>query len=123
VVEIIFVKTYDNKADGFTKNVRGDVFEKHARDFVWNKDEVGTAALTHIHTEAENVLHRSSVGRVSEIQKDTGTDFRAGIYPILSGYSVDGESMPGLPELKDPGFPVNRNTKTGGPVDQAQVFM
>jgi len=121
VVEIMFVKTDENKVDGFTKNMRGEVFEEHVKDFVWNKDEVGSAALTHIHTE--EAQHRSSVGRVSEIQEDTGTDSRAGCYPILSGYLVDGESKPSLPEHKDPSFHVNRITKTGGPVDQFQVFM
>jgi len=121
VVEIIFVKTDENKADGFTKNVRGDVFEEHVKDFIWNKDEVGSAALTHIHTEEE--LHRSSVGRVSEIQGDFGTDSRAGSFSILSGYSRNEESQPSLLEHKDPSFGVNRITKTGPPVDQFEFYM
>jgi hypothetical protein len=28
------VKTEDNKADQFTKNVTGDVYDKHVEDFV-----------------------------------------------------------------------------------------
>jgi hypothetical protein len=39
-VEIVFVKSGDNKADGFTKNVDGDTHERHVSNFVWNKNKV-----------------------------------------------------------------------------------
>jgi hypothetical protein len=39
-MKIIFVKSEDNKADGFTKNVSGDIYEKHKNDFILNKNEV-----------------------------------------------------------------------------------
>ena len=40
-VEVVFVKSEDNKSDGFTKNLSGDLFEKHVDDFVWDKKSVG----------------------------------------------------------------------------------
>ncbi len=47
IVEIIFVRTDDNKADGFTKNVKGEVFERHSKDFVWDKEECGNTSLAY----------------------------------------------------------------------------
>ena len=44
VVEIVFVKTLENVADGFTKNVSKDVFEPHTKDYVWDKVEVCNVA-------------------------------------------------------------------------------
>jgi len=93
IVEIMFVKTEDNKADGFTKNVRGDVFERHTTEFVWEKEECGTTAVVQEGIESA-MRHRSSVGRVSEILEDSGTDSHAMSYPILSAYSVEREDLP-----------------------------
>jgi hypothetical protein len=45
VVEIVFVKSAENKADGFTKNLSGELFEAHVGDFVWDKSEVGATAV------------------------------------------------------------------------------
>ena len=45
VVEIIFVKTADNIADSFTKNVTGDIYDGHSGEFVWNKTEVSNTCL------------------------------------------------------------------------------
>jgi hypothetical protein len=55
VVEIIFVKSADNKSDGFTKNISGDLFEAHSKDYVWYKSDVGAC-----------VLDASTAGRVSK---------------------------------------------------------
>jgi hypothetical protein len=38
-IKIVFVKTEDNKADQFTKNVTGDVYDKHVEDFVADQKE------------------------------------------------------------------------------------
>jgi hypothetical protein len=39
-IEIVFVKTKDNIADGFTKNVNGEIFRTHTQEFVWDRDTV-----------------------------------------------------------------------------------
>jgi len=94
VVEIKCVKTDGNIVDS---TVRVEVFEGHSKDSVRDKQEC--EAPTHP-TETElremnsEVQHWSSVGRVSEIYVDPGTDARGDSYPILSGYSVDRVSFP-----------------------------
>ncbi len=40
IIKIIFVRTAENKSDGFTKNVSADIHEKHTQDFVCNKSEM-----------------------------------------------------------------------------------
>jgi hypothetical protein len=35
------VKTEDNKADSFTNNVHGDVYDKHVGDFIADRKEFG----------------------------------------------------------------------------------
>ena len=40
VVEIIFVKSAENKADGFTKNVTTEIYESHLGDYVWDKSMI-----------------------------------------------------------------------------------
>ena len=40
VIEIIFCKSAENKADGYTKNVSSDIYEAHSPDFVMDKSEV-----------------------------------------------------------------------------------
>ena len=39
-IKIIFVKSEENHADVFTKNVNREIFEKHVENFV-GKDETG----------------------------------------------------------------------------------
>jgi len=89
IVEIIFVRTEDNKADGFTKNVKGEVFEKHSKDFVWDKEECGNASLAYQTMEELNevrepvsrIKHWTSVGRVLEVSvESSSTDARAYIH-------------------------------------------
>jgi hypothetical protein len=55
VVEIVFVKSAENTADGFTKNISGDLFEAHSGDYVWDKSDVGAC-----------LLDTSTAGRVLE---------------------------------------------------------
>jgi len=81
-IKIIFVKTDKNKADGFTKNVKSEVFEKHSKDFVWDKEECGNTALAYqiMEDEQETVLkekHWTSVGRVLEVSLDSSIDAHA----------------------------------------------
>ncbi len=33
-IKIIFVRTVNNVSDGFTKNVTGDIYEKHCKEFI-----------------------------------------------------------------------------------------
>ena len=40
IIKIVFVRTADNKSDGFTKNVSADIHEKHTQDFVCNRSEI-----------------------------------------------------------------------------------
>ena len=40
VIKIIFVRTAENKSDGFTKNVATDIQERHTQDFVFKKSEL-----------------------------------------------------------------------------------
>jgi len=82
IVEIVFVKTDENKADGFTKNIKSEVFEKHRKDFVWDKEECGNTALSYQIKEDEqetvlNEKHWTSVGRVLEVSLDSSTDAHA----------------------------------------------
>ena len=39
-VEVIFVKSEENKSDGFTKNLSGELFGSHVGEFVWDKRSV-----------------------------------------------------------------------------------
>ena len=39
-IKIIFVQTGDNKADVFTKNVVGELYDKHTNDMVWKAEEM-----------------------------------------------------------------------------------
>jgi ribosomal protein L7Ae-like RNA K-turn-binding protein len=39
-IEIVFVRTDENVADVFTKNVPGEVFKTHVEKFVWGKQDV-----------------------------------------------------------------------------------
>ena len=92
IVGIKFVKEDGNRRYGST--VRGEMFEEHSKDFERDKQECEHTAPTHT-TETEmretisGVQQWSSVGRVSEIYVDPGTDAHTDSYPILSGYSVD----------------------------------
>jgi len=105
IVEIVFVKTDENKADGFTKNIKSEVFEKHRKDFVWDKEECGNTALSDqiIKNEQETVLkekHWTSVGRVLEVSLDSSTD----AHP----FTDKGERLR-LARIEDPTFNVSRS--------------
>jgi len=39
-IKIVFVRTADNKADIFTKNVVGDLYDKHTNDMVWKAKDM-----------------------------------------------------------------------------------
>ncbi len=39
-LKIVFVKTDENKSDGFTKNVSGEIYEKHAKDHIIDKNRL-----------------------------------------------------------------------------------
>ena len=39
-IKIVFVRTADNKADIFTKNVVGDLYDKHTCDMVWKTKDM-----------------------------------------------------------------------------------
>jgi len=41
-IKIIFVRTTDNTADIFTKNVTGDLHDKHTEKLVWTEEEMKT---------------------------------------------------------------------------------
>jgi hypothetical protein len=45
VVEIVFVRSADNVADGFNKNVSVEIHESHVGDYVWDKSDVGTCCV------------------------------------------------------------------------------
>jgi len=82
IVEIFFVNTDKNTADGLTKNRKSEMFEKHRKDFVWDKEECGNTALAYqiMEDEQDTVLkekHWTSVGRVLEVSLDSSTDVRA----------------------------------------------
>ena len=68
VVEIIFVKSADNFADGFTKNVSTEIHESHASEYVWDRSEVGTTC-----TDVDQSGRVSKIeSRVSSRLKDSG---------------------------------------------------
>ena len=37
-IKIIFVRTEENVSDGFTKNVSGDIYERHCKEFIAERD-------------------------------------------------------------------------------------
>jgi len=97
IVGIKFVNEDGNRRYGST--IRGEVFEEHSKDVERDKQKCVHTASTHpTETEMREIIsgvqHWSSVGRVSEIYVDPGTDARGDSYPILSGYSVDRVSFP-----------------------------
>jgi len=40
-IKIVFVKTDENRADMFTKNVSSGRYQEHAGDFIATRDEMG----------------------------------------------------------------------------------
>ena len=38
-IKIVFVRSRDNKSDGFTKNVTKEIFEDHSKSMVYGRDE------------------------------------------------------------------------------------
>ena len=40
VVKVVFVRSEDNDADLFTKNVSSDIYEKHMSKLIWKKEEM-----------------------------------------------------------------------------------
>ena len=40
IIKVIFVKTEENDSDGFTKNLNGDLYEKHKTKFIADKKEI-----------------------------------------------------------------------------------
>ena len=106
-MEIIFVSTDDNRTDGFTKNVKGEVFERHSKDFVWRKEDCGNASLAYQTEEEEDrdsvlrVKHWASVGRVLEVSLDSSTDAR----PF-----TDKGARLRLARIEDPTFNVSRSS-------------
>ena len=105
-MEIMFVRTDDNTVDGFIKNVKGEVFERHSRDFVWRREDCGNASLAYQTEEEENrdsvlrVKHWASVGRVLEVSLDSSTDARP--------FTDKGERLR-LARIEDPTFNVSRS--------------
>ena len=67
MVEIIFVKSADNKSDGFTKNISGDLFEAHSKDYVWYKSDVGACVLDA--STAGRVLKDAHVGSLESLME------------------------------------------------------
>jgi hypothetical protein len=57
IVEIVFVKSAENFADGFTKNISTELHASHVGEYVWDRSEVGTLCTDLIHS-----------GRVSKSQ-------------------------------------------------------
>ena len=80
IIEIVFVKTAENLADGFTKNVNGDTYDAHSPEFVIAKEEIGSLAVGII--PAWGVLNFSILG--------TGTHPPAVLCSYASLFSPDG---------------------------------
>jgi hypothetical protein len=40
MIKIVFVKTQDNKADMFTKNVSGEVYDEHVESFIMDCKDI-----------------------------------------------------------------------------------
>ena len=38
-IKIVFVKSGDNMSDPFTKNVNGELYDKHSRNYIMDKRE------------------------------------------------------------------------------------
>ena len=45
-IEIVFVKSLENIADGFTKNVKGDIHGDHIQRMVWDRSEIADVCLS-----------------------------------------------------------------------------
>jgi len=99
--------TDDNRADGFTKNVKSEVFERHSKDFVWRREDCGNASLAYQTEEEEDrdsvlrVKHWVSVGRVLEVSLDSSTDAR----PF-----TDKGALLRLARIEDPTFNISRSS-------------
>ena len=59
LIQIEFVKSGDNVSDGFTKNVSGDIYERHAPTYIADRESVAGAALTLMDSTVDN---RKGVG-------------------------------------------------------------
>jgi hypothetical protein len=40
MIKIVFVKTQDNNADMFTKNVSGEVYNEHVESFIMDRKDI-----------------------------------------------------------------------------------
>ena len=57
-IKIVFVRSKDNDADIFTKNISGELYHIHSKKLIWTMDQ----------------MHQETTGRVSEDDADGSTD-------------------------------------------------
>ena len=63
LVKVKFVKTEDNDSDGFTKNLKGDLYDKHKEKYIIDKKEINKIYKI---AERDTGQNQFTTGRVSE---------------------------------------------------------
>jgi hypothetical protein len=72
IVKIIFIKTADNDADLWTKNVTGELFEKHSNKVVWNESSVLETGGVSESVSPQSTSGNGTNSGKSERQKNNG---------------------------------------------------
>jgi hypothetical protein len=64
LIKVRFVKTEENESDGFTKNLNGDLYDKHKTKYIINKEEINKNYKIADRDTEQN--RQFTTGRVSE---------------------------------------------------------
>jgi hypothetical protein len=71
-IQIVFVKSENNKSDIFTKNVQGEIYDKHIRNFLIHRNLIQPKNSLQIYSH-EGVLEHGSEDLVSNDRRSEGT--------------------------------------------------
>ena len=106
VLEVIFVKSAENKSDGFTKNVSTEIYDDHRVSMVWDKSEV-----------CSSVLEFSQAGRVLNSESRVAvTDLGLSIRDLVSASLDDVWDKPSASIAGSPVTPVQLAVGSVGPL-------
>ena len=88
IIKIIFVKTEENDSDGFTKNLSGELHEKHKTKFIAERNEIENFHKNEMRDFDDDQV---ATGRVLRgvLRPDGGTDNTYGERGEYSRFALD----------------------------------
>ena len=97
IIEIVFVKTSKNLADGFRKNTSGDVYDAHTGNYVVAKEDIAVIAFDLGDTAVKGVLKSLAIPTAAVSMESWDKDERYERYHILWDCST-GDLLSEYPE-------------------------